>query len=44
VSDIKKEIDQLKEESQEYERSGQLDKVAEIIYGKNSSIKKKLES
>jgi len=44
VSGIKKEIDQLEKESREYEKSGQLDKVAEIIYGKIPQFKKTLRT
>ena len=44
VSGIKKEIDQLEKESQEHEKNGQLDKVAEIIYGKIPQLKKTLRA
>lgn len=44
VNKIKKEIEQMEKESLEYERQGQLDKVAEIIYGKIPQLKKELKS
>lgn len=43
VGEIKKNIEQLFKESQEYEKTGQLDKVAEIIYGKIPQLEKKLK-
>jgi len=44
VSAIKKEIEQLEKNAQELERTGQLDKVAEIIYGKIPQLRKTLKS
>ena len=44
VSAIKKEIEELEKNSQEFERIGQLDKVAEIIYGKIPQLRKTLRS
>jgi ATP-dependent Clp protease ATP-binding subunit ClpB len=44
VGKIKKDIEQLYKESQEYEKAGQLDKVAEIIYGKIPQLKKILKA
>ncbi|MDD5760458.1 MAG: AAA family ATPase [Candidatus Pacebacteria bacterium] len=43
VGQIKKDIEQLYKQSQEYEKEGQLDKVAEIIYGKIPQFEKKLK-
>jgi ATP-dependent Clp protease ATP-binding subunit ClpB len=44
VGKVKKDIEQLYKESQEYEKAGQLDKVAEIIYGKIPQLKKILKA
>ncbi|HUW43744.1 MAG TPA: AAA family ATPase [Bacillota bacterium] len=44
VGAIKKEIEQLEKKSQEFEKIGQLDKVAEIIYGKIPQLRKTLRS
>jgi ATP-dependent Clp protease ATP-binding subunit ClpB len=44
VGKIKKDIEQLYKESQEYEKAGQLDKVAEINYGKIPQLKKMLKA
>ena len=44
VGKIKKNIEQLYKESQEYEKAGQLDKVAEINYGKIPQLKKMLKA
>ncbi len=43
VAETKKQMEQLFKESQEYEKAGQLDKVAEIIYGKIPQLEKKLK-
>lgn len=43
VAKIKKEKEELLRESQEYEKGGQLDKVAEIIYGKVPQLEKNLK-
>jgi ATP-dependent Clp protease ATP-binding subunit ClpB len=40
----KEEIDRLKTEEQQYERSGELSKVAEIRYGKLSAAEKELKA
>ncbi len=44
VGKIKKDIEQLYKESQECEKAGQLDKVAEIVYGKIPQLKKMLKA
>lgn len=44
VSNIKKEIEQLEKKAQEFEQAGQLDKVAEIVYGQIPQLKKTLQS
>jgi len=44
VGKIKKDIEQLYKESQECEKAGQLDKVAEIVYGKIPQLKKILKA
>ena len=43
VGDIKKERERLLRESQENEKAGQLDKVAEIVYGKIPQLEKNLK-
>lgn len=43
VKTIRETIDQLKTEEQNYERSGNLNKVAEIRYGKRAQLEKQLE-
>jgi len=43
VGKIKKERERLFKESQEYEKAAQLDKVAEIIYGKIPQLEKNLK-
>lgn len=43
VSKVKEEIDQLKQEEQRLEREGNLNKVAEIRYGKIVELEKELE-
>jgi ATP-dependent Clp protease ATP-binding subunit ClpB len=44
IRSIKEEIDRLKTEEQQYERAGDLSKVAEIRYGKLSAAEKELKS
>jgi len=43
MNSIKEEIDGLNNESSQYERSGQLDKVAEIMYSKIPELHRKIE-
>jgi ATP-dependent Clp protease ATP-binding subunit ClpB len=43
VSQIKEEIDQLHQEEQRLEREGDLNRVAEIRYGKRVALEKELE-
>jgi ATP-dependent Clp protease ATP-binding subunit ClpB len=44
IRSIKEEIDRLKTEEQQYERAGDLSKVAEIRYGKLSAAEKELKA
>ncbi len=43
VRDIKEQIDQLKIEADRYQRQGDLNKVAEILYGKIPELEQQLE-
>lgn len=43
IQDIKGRTEELKDEEKKYERSGNLDKVAEIRYGKLLTLQKELE-
>ncbi|MGE4554681.1 MAG: ATP-dependent Clp protease ATP-binding subunit [Candidatus Paceibacterota bacterium] len=43
VSQLKKQIEELEREAEEYERNSQLEKAAEVLYGKIPLLKKKLE-
>lgn len=44
IQDIKNEIENLKSDEKKFERAGNLDKVAEIRYGKQLELSKKLDS
>ncbi|MDQ5883079.1 MAG: ATP-dependent Clp protease ATP-binding subunit ClpB [Patescibacteria group bacterium] len=44
ISQLKKQIEDLKQEAQEEERKGNLEKVAEILYGKIPQLTKELKN